>query len=392
MTSTPSLPHVLVVHSSAELYGSDKSLLDFIKRKRNEFQFTVALPESGPLIPLLEAAGACVAVTDVCKVRRDMLSPSGLLAAWRSTRRILPALQALAGDRPFALVYSNTMAVLGGALYARRAGLPHVWHVREIVANSRLMTWGFRGLAWWLADRLVCNSGQTRAWIAGPGLASRCEVVWNGVELSPQPDVRDAERERLGYGGEALVYCFVGRLNAWKGQLLAVEAFEKLCTRRPGPQRLLIVGSAYAGQEHFEAELATRLAASPCRDAIQRLPFRDDIDSIWQAADVVLVPSLEPEPFGRVAIEAMAHSRPVIAAGHGGLVEIVADGSSGLLFAPRDAEALASAMERLAADPGLRGRMGAAGRERQTQVFSVTAYADRMAHVFKQMLNRRNTA
>jgi len=385
-------PHVLVVHSSAELYGSDKSLLDFVQARRDEFEFTVALPEDGPLVPLLRAAGARVAVMDVCKLRRDMLRPAGLLAVWRSTRRCVAALQTLAAERPFDIVHSNTMAVLGGALLARRLGLPHLWHVREIVANSRAMTWGFRGLAWWLATRLVCNSGQTRDWIAGPGLAGRCEVVWNGVDLPVVPDLRAQERQALGYADDELVFCFVGRLNAWKGQLLAVEAFEKLQARRPGRQRMLIVGSAFAGQEHFEAELEARVAASPRREAIRRLPFRDDIDSIWQAADVVLVPSLEPEPFGRVAIEAMSHARPVIAAGHGGLVEIVDDGRTGLLFKPRDAEALASAMESLAADPELRLGMGRAGRERQASMFSVAAYAERMSRIFKQMLNRQKPA
>lgn len=392
MSASTHRPHVLVVHSSAELYGSDKSLLDFVQARRDEFEFTVALPEEGPLVAVLRAVGARVAVMDVCKVRRDMLKPSGLLTVWRSTRRSVTALQTLAGDRPFELVHSNTMAVLGGALLARRLGLPHVWHVREIIANSRVMTWGFRGLALWLADRLVCNSGQTRDWIAGPGLARRCEVVWNGVDLPVVPDGREQERQALGYAADELVFCFVGRLNAWKGQLLAVEAFEKLQARRSGRQRLLIVGAAFAGQEHFEAELAARLAASPCRDAIRRLPFRDDIDSIWQAADVVLVPSLEPEPFGRVAIEAMSHARPVIAAGHGGLVEIVEDGRTGLLFKPRDAEALAAAMERLAVSPELRLSMGAAGRDRQSTVFSVAAYAEGMARIFKQMLTRQKQA
>jgi glycosyltransferase involved in cell wall biosynthesis len=250
------------------------------------------------------------------------------------------------------------------------------------------MTWGFRGLALALASRLVCNSGQTRAWIEGPGLKHRCEVVWNGVEAPAPVDVRQQERQALGYDNQDLVFCFVGRLNAWKGQLLAVEAFEHLHAQRPGRHRLLIVGSAFAGQEHFEAELEARLAASPCRDAIRRLPFRDDIDSVWQVSDVVLVPSLEPEPFGRVAIEAMAHGRPVVAAAHGGLVEIVDDERTGLLFKPRDAEALAAAMERLAVYPELRVAMGAAGRERQASLFSVAAYADHMARVFKQMLTR----
>jgi glycosyltransferase involved in cell wall biosynthesis len=104
-------------------------------------------------------------------------------------------------------------------------------------------------------------------------------------------------------------------------------------------------------------------------------PFRAEIGPVLAAADVVVVPSTKPEPFGRVAIEAMGLQRPVIAAAHGGLTEIVADGETGILVRPCDAEALAAAMSALLHDPALRARMGGAGRNRQQRYFSSSRYA-----------------
>jgi glycosyltransferase involved in cell wall biosynthesis len=84
----------------------------------------------------------------------------------------------------------------------------------------------------------------------------------------------------------------------------------------------------------------------------------------WQKACLGLVPSLWQEPFGVVAIEAMASGKPVIAANTGGLSDIIIDGETGLLVPPGESRALRKAMERLIADKTLRERMGRAARAR----------------------------
>ena len=96
---------------------------------------------------------------------------------------------------------------------------------------------------------------------------------------------------------------------------------------------------------------------------------------------MVVVPSTDPEPLGRVAVEAMAFGKPVIAAAHGGLIEIVQPGVTGLLVTPRDRAALAQAMMALAVSPALRETMGQAGKARQQAVFSVEGYVGRVAAV-----------
>lgn len=366
---------VLVVHSSADLYGSDRSLLDFVRLNSARFDISVVLSENGPLVEHLRRAGARVEIGDVCKVQRSMFSPRGLLqaigSAWRSRR----LLRSVGGEQGFDIVYSNTVALFGGALYAMLARRPHVWHIREIIASSPKLAAVFKLIVSRLSTRIICNSNQTRDWIATPHSAPLCRVIWNGVGLAAPPGTRDAERAALGVAPDDLVFALVGRINGWKGQGLLVDAFAQLCAQGQRGIKLAIVGSAYTGQEHYETELRAKIAASGCAEQIRLLPFRADVDAVWEASDVVVVPSTEPEPFGRVAIEAMAFAKPVIAAGHGGLLDIVADGETGLLFKPRDAAALAEAMARLAADPVLRQTMGERARERQQRMFSVEAYA-----------------
>lgn len=382
--SSPELPlHVLVVHSSAELYGSDRSLLDFVRHCGSAIKVTVALPEQGILIEELERAGASVIVGEVSKIQRSMLSVRGIFGLLRAAWRSVAFLDSARPDGGFDLVYSNTVAVLGGALYARRRGIPHVWHVREILAGSSRMTAVFRRVVASLSSRVLCNSGETCEWIRMPGSGGRYQVIWNGFDAPIVTADRRAQRQHLGVGEGDVLFVLVGRINAWKGQKLLVQAFAQLPAEIQARAYLAIVGSAPTGQEHYEQDLTSLISQSACAERVKLIPYRADIESIWVAADVAVVPSTEPEPFGRVAIEAMAFSLPVIAAAHGGLVEIVIDGETGKLVSPRDSAALASAMAAMARDDKLRQRMGSAGRVRQLELFSVASYASRLIEALR---------
>jgi glycosyltransferase involved in cell wall biosynthesis len=105
---------------------------------------------------------------------------------------------------------------------------------------------------------------------------------------------------------------------------------------------------------------------------------------------VAVVPSITPESFGFVALEAMVLGRPVVAARSGALPEIVSDGETGLLTPPGDATALATALSRLLDDPGLRERMGSAGRRRAEQ-FSESRVVQRVETIYQDLLERRRT-
>ncbi|KAF3998164.1 glycosyltransferase family 4 protein [Glaciimonas immobilis] len=372
---------VLVVHSSAELYGSDRSLLDFVRNRNPDMEFTVALPEHGILVRELENAGAMVIVGEVCKIERAMLSPLGMLRLTKRAVRSVFFLTRVHRNISFDLVYSNTVAVMGGAFCARLWRIPHVWHVRELLEGSRALTWSFRHLVAKLSAVVVCNSAHTRDWISVPSAAEKYCVIWNGYEAPEVKVHRQIERASLGAGERDILFVLVGRINAWKGQQLLVHAFSRLIAKTACSGRLAIVGSAPVGQEHYERDLDACITRMNCAERVVLIPYHADIERVWIAADIVVVPSTSPEPFGRVAIEAMGFGRPVIAAAHGGLLEIVVHGETGYLVNPCDVDALAAAMEKMINDADLRQRMGDAGRARQLERFSLAAYETQMNEV-----------
>ena len=114
-----------------------------------------------------------------------------------------------------------------------------------------------------------------------------------------------------------------------------------------------------------------------------------DMPAAYAWADAVLAPSTRPEAFGRVAVEAGAMARPVIASDHGGARETVIDGENGFLVPPGDAAALAGAVETLAAmAPEARTLMGQKGRARAASVYSSAAMCDATLRVYSELLDR----
>ena len=107
-----------------------------------------------------------------------------------------------------------------------------------------------------------------------------------------------------------------------------------------------------------------------------------DPASVFAALDIVVVPSIQPEPFGCVVIEAMAAGTPVIGSRCGGIAEQIVDGESGLLFCPGDAEDLAEALHRMLIDPELREHAATEGRRRVRNKFALESTYRTMAALF----------
>src|SRR5439155_19616721 len=113
--------------------------------------------------------------------------------------------------------------------------------------------------------------------------------------------------------------------------------------------------------------------------------FCPDIVQMMEAVDVLVHPC-DIEPFGRVAIEAMAARRPVVGPCRGGIAESVVDGETGYLVDPDDVGAFAGATAALAEDDGLRTAMGESGRRRAAAVFSLERHVGEMTKLYEEVL------
>jgi glycosyltransferase involved in cell wall biosynthesis len=174
----------------------------------------------------------------------------------------------------------------------------------------------------------------------------------------------------------------VGRLGPEKGHLVLLEALAKL--RAGGGQaELTLVGE---GPQRIAIEEATGRLGLRGAVTLAGAVGQDDIQEYYEAADVFVLPSLA-EGLPVVLMEALAGGVPVVASGIMGIPELVRNGETGLLVPPADAEALASALARLARDGDLRQRLAAAGRELVRESHDLEKSAARVAELFTELLS-----
>jgi glycosyltransferase involved in cell wall biosynthesis len=383
---------VLFVHQGAELYGSDKVVLNLAVGVRDfGYRAVVVLPNEGPLLDRLQEAGVECHLAPIGKIARANLTPRGLLRLLRELVALWRRASQLRLQQRVDLVYSNTIATLGGAVLAFLWRKPNVWHVHEIVLRPRLVAALFPRLIALGSCSVISNSEETAEWLnsASPSLKHRNQVIWNGIGPAVgRMAGRAVFRKRWGVADDCIVIALVGRINRWKGHAVALKSVAALPDHLRRNVMLVYAGNVFPGQEDIERELRERIAQSGFADQVLIQPFVDDVDSMWEAVDIALVPSTEPEPFGMVAIEAMRAGKPVVASAHGGLVEIVQDGVTGFLVPPSDPPALAAAIVKLAEDPALRRRLGDAGRQRQREVFSLEAQLRATCHHLDLAMSR----
>jgi glycogen(starch) synthase len=220
------------------------------------------------------------------------------------------------------------------------------------------------GVETWMANRaqrVITCSAYMREHVAGIyGLeASRIAVIPNGIDPSELVPVADlpALRGRFARPDETLVL-LVGRLVYEKGFQLALEALPRLI-ERVGDVRFIVAGSGTA--EHELREQATQLGLDGYGTFVGWIGD-DLLHSLYRIADLTVVPSIY-EPFGLVALEAMASGCPCVVADTGGLREVVPNEDVGLRFRSRDPSSLASMAERLLSDDRLRDRLVAEASE-----------------------------
>jgi glycosyltransferase involved in cell wall biosynthesis len=271
------------------------------------------------------------------------------------------------------IVHLNTSALLVGTILGRPGGARVVWHVHEIVIRPRLLSWVFRLAPTLTADRVVAISRAVRDHISPGGLGRRkVTIVWNGIEDRPAVALQV---------GAAPVVAFIGRLNRWKGYEVFVEAVARIAPQFPRT-RFMVAGDPPPGEEWRTNALINWLARLGIADRIEMVGFQRDVRALLDRISVVVTPSTWPEPFGLVTLEAMAAGRAVIASAHGGALDLIEEGSSGLLIPPGDPHALATAITTLLNDPALRIRLGTAARHRAQTNFSSDGFVSGIERVY----------
>lgn len=227
--------------------------------------------------------------------------------------------------------------------------------------------------------RIVVSSGRVPA--------DKVHVVYAGVDLEvfdPAKANGRRVREEWGVSPEERLLVQVGA-REWKGWRDVLAAAALLAPEFPG-LKTAIVACPDEAQRALVARAARDLGVG---DRVLPVGFRRDMPDVLAAADVVADMSYEGLGITGTLREAMALGVPVVASRAGGNPELVVDGESGLLAAPRDPASLAGAVRRLLADRALADRLARAGRERVVRGFSTDFRLDRIEALYRKLLDER---
>jgi glycosyltransferase involved in cell wall biosynthesis len=208
--------------------------------------------------------------------------------------------------------------------------------------------------------------GQFRADF--PGLRPLQRAVPNGLDMQDWSATKSKDKSIL---------C-VGRALRHKGHIEAMAAIARVLPSRPDWSARFMVSDPAAADLEPETVNALRAAAAPFNGRIRvdsNVPYAE-VKAAWERAEVGMVLTTGPEPFGRTALEAMASGAAVITSGRGGLAEIC--GPCGLIVEPSDANGIAAALGQLLDAPDRRAELAAAGRKRVQALFDIRAISRQM--------------
>ena len=227
--------------------------------------------------------------------------------------------------------------------------------------------------------------------LAARGLGKKTVAITNGVDLTSFRPGIDAHqiRQELGIASHILVVGIIGMLAPWKGQDVFLRAAAAVHAQHPTVRFLIVGDELYrtAGHGSFRQQLMQQVDEFRLQQSVTFTGFRRDMARILNTLDVVVHASVQPEPFGRVVLEAMACGRPVIATHAGGIPEVLGtDGQAGLLVPPGDSDAMAAAMLTLIGNEQRRQTYSQAGRQRAVASFDARLHAQRVETVYRNIL------
>jgi glycosyltransferase involved in cell wall biosynthesis len=325
----------------------------------------------------LRRCGATVHVLGAARVSR----PTTLVRARHRLRDLL-------GARDFDVVVCHAAWPYAlSAAVVKSAGLPLVFWQHDATSGRHWLERWARLIA---PDLVICNSRFTMSTAGNIHPGARAQVIYCPVDFPSDPAASPPEsaRAELSTPENAVVIVQVGRLEAWKGHALHLEALHEIadlpnwvCWIVGGPQRTFEV--------RYLESLKALARQYSLENRVHFLGIRHDVPRLLASADIFCQPNTGPEPFGIVFVEALLSGLPVVTSAMGGAEEIV-DESCGILIGTPQPRNLANALRKLIQDPELRERLRGAGPSRARELCDARTQVRRLEAALHDLLRTRS--
>lgn len=375
LKSTGSRPRIMLFTDSFSRGGTERQFVRFVRGiDRNLYDIRIAcLQRSGPLLSEVESLGVSIVefpIDSLYNFKAAKLFVQMVRFLRREQIQIVHAFD----------FYTSVFAVPA----ARLARVPVVLASRRELLNLRT-PWQQRAIriACRLATGVVVNSRAVGDDMAGPwsGNRRKIDVLPNCIDLDEfESKLSPGEiRRELGLPPSSILIGALGNLRPEKDLETFLLAARGIRDAIPSAE-FLVIGDGPAG--NMLKSLAGDLRLS---ESVHFLGERPDVPDLLAALDILVMTSYT-ESFPNAILEAMAMGKPVVATNVGGIPEVVAQGQTGFLVAPRDPKAIADRVLSLCQDSTRRHEMGKAARARVENNFTVQAITAKLEDIYVRSL------
>jgi glycosyltransferase involved in cell wall biosynthesis len=371
------------------MYGSSKVLLQAVTAlKARGHKVCVVVSENGPLTEALELEGIETKIIRLGILRRRYLNVLGLLNRVGVLTTAFFALKKLCKQNQIDIIYTNTAPVIIGGILSKFTGIKNVWHLHEILEPASFMHRFFGWLINATAQKVIVVSDAVYNNWAGRIYASKMVKVYNGFETSDinvdvNVDVNVGAnantnnikplRAQLNLNDNTVLVGMVGRVNLIKGQSYFIQI--AAAAKAAGLScHFVMIGDAYKGYEYLYPQLETQITTLGLQNSITNLYYQPNAAALIQQLDIFVLPSIKPDSFPVVILEAMAAGKPIIATNQGGAQEQIDDCVTGFLVPINNATVAAQKLGVLVNNPDMRTRMGQAGTKKLEEQFSLATF------------------
>ena len=314
---------ILLAHSSNDLYGASKILINIIKLLISEgYKVYLFLPEEGPLNKNNIINKCTVEIVQFGVFRKRYFNFFGLINRLFYIVKSTVIIRRFILKNKIDLVYTNTSTLISPTIASKLTGIPSIFHIHEIPVSSKSYTKFLVAFFNIFSSKVISVSNSVKNyWIDNGLLKEKVVTIYNGFSFKYK-----IEKKLINYD---IVFCNISRIIPYKGHLFLIELFNEL-SKHKSNLILNIVGDTLPAYESYYEKLKEKVSKYNLEKNIRFLGFKPNISKILKKSNFFIHCPISPDPLPTVIFEAIESETPVIFTNMGGSYEILNSGKNGL--------------------------------------------------------------
>ena len=314
---------ILLAHSSNDLYGSSKILINIVELLIGEgYKVYLFLPEKGPLNENDVIKKCNVKIIEFGVFRKRYFNFFGLINRLYYIIRSTLTIRSFIKKNKIDLVYTNTSTLISPSIASKLCNIPSIFHIHEIPVSSKLYTKFLATFFNLFSNRLISVSNSVRDyWIDNGLLKEKIITIYNGFNFNFQTKKKLSKSE--------LVFCNISRIIPYKGHEFLIELFYKISKFRKD-FILNIIGDTLPEYKSYYLGLKEKVKRYDLTENIKFLGYKKNVSHYLEKSNFFIHCPIKPDPLPTVIFEGIESMTPVIFTNLGGSCEILDSGKNGL--------------------------------------------------------------